>query len=1185
MDEGTYNNVYRNASPMTPSTPSHSLQTNVNRSKTRKWVEAKKQNYDGDDWGNEYEDEEEPEVEPPGPAQQPIGFRSQLGQGAQNGASQASGNRAFSQPTAAYGHLRGQSFGRNPSGPPALHLQTQQASAPAQHFEPVEPFPAADQAPYGGAPDYRTPENVTSPQSGRPRLFGAGGSYSGRRDFSPVTQDRGAMSPAGATGLSSRFPPRKSSMGHKDAPYSRDNSRNRSGSRPEPRSDSPGQQASSATAPPNKSLPFIRPSDIYRRMEEEKDKERRSIDSAGRPSLDGVQSPGSERSTSPAHALRSPNEQRRRLSFDRDGDENLESIRGLKPTLEPVAERRSEYGLDRLVNESNTSVPIETPAKEQSSGPQIVVPSGPAGDAAPQAGLSQLLADPATRRKSLSPRLPDLARLSGFGADFFSGPSSGGVSDAAPSPQLTPPEYKSVTHDKAADLYPVTGLGLSDAIPGSYEMTSTEDNEKTAPSLIKGPALADKDETISTPRVEPSAPVDDASATPVAESQFSAVDDATVTARARPSRPSIPGGWVSESTNIASEAPTPMERPEPTVSYATVNDTLEESPVHVGEPEDLDPTTTIKQAQPLEDDAVGSVGLKDIQENENDFGETVGKHDQAVADDVLPTPPAVVVDSKELPPLQTPDPLTTSNQSVIASQQPQASEDSPFYGDSPSKYSASTHPLTATTSSGFSPTAPLNPQRAHASDADFVAPGPLARNLTMSSIDNASPHESDQLREDIIKSLSPMPTDSPSFPPFPSAADGSLTTPSSDIARESRYLSGVYDDYMGFPDDKSSPIVGQDKNEIPSISPAPLQSSPARTIVPSEPAATATPSHLTPNSNRGHRLSRQFSWEDFSTDVTPDNQQQSQAGESLATLAEPTLHVEEEEEVTSPIELRENDVTSPVLQLEAEKDGTISHTVSMMSSNAPGGLGVSGIEPPSPISVLSSPRPLESVGSRMSLADEKVLLQASSHPVSPNPEDDHPALSRTPPESPALHQDADLTVAAPKPVNITSWREILSLPTPALRIERFEEARSQYALMDSGLLNWVEHMKASTEDPTYQTLGGSPTTHAPAGASGSAQVSPTGPPTQQPYYQQYLNASNPNLVNGTPGPTRQMSLSGQPGSGFGNSKNQAAVKSKQYLQAAGAFGNKATKAGMKGGLKLFNRGKDKLRGSGDKAYQ
>ncbi|KAG5951458.1 hypothetical protein E4U53_003041 [Claviceps sorghi] len=57
---------------MPPVTPAgtNAYQVNLNRTKTKKWVEAKVQNYDGDDWGvDEYDDDDDDEPEPaPAPA-------------------------------------------------------------------------------------------------------------------------------------------------------------------------------------------------------------------------------------------------------------------------------------------------------------------------------------------------------------------------------------------------------------------------------------------------------------------------------------------------------------------------------------------------------------------------------------------------------------------------------------------------------------------------------------------------------------------------------------------------------------------------------------------------------------------------------------------------------------------------------------------------------------------------------------------------------------------------------------------------------------------------------------------------------------------------------------------------------------------------------------------------------------
>ena len=76
-------------------------------------------------------------------------------------------------------------------------------------------------------------------------------------------------------------------------------------------------------------------------MEEEKEKERRSMDS-GRPSLDSIAGPGSERSASPGNAMKLPADftaQRRRTSIERD-DGLAEGTRARSP-LATVAERKS----------------------------------------------------------------------------------------------------------------------------------------------------------------------------------------------------------------------------------------------------------------------------------------------------------------------------------------------------------------------------------------------------------------------------------------------------------------------------------------------------------------------------------------------------------------------------------------------------------------------------------------------------------------------------------------------------------------------------------------------------------------------------------------------------------------------------------------------------------------------------
>ncbi|CAK7263672.1 hypothetical protein SEPCBS57363_000689 [Sporothrix epigloea] len=61
MAEGTYGSPYYqgNLASVDGNVPANKFTTNINRKKTRKWVDAKKINYDGSGWGDEDDDEED----------------------------------------------------------------------------------------------------------------------------------------------------------------------------------------------------------------------------------------------------------------------------------------------------------------------------------------------------------------------------------------------------------------------------------------------------------------------------------------------------------------------------------------------------------------------------------------------------------------------------------------------------------------------------------------------------------------------------------------------------------------------------------------------------------------------------------------------------------------------------------------------------------------------------------------------------------------------------------------------------------------------------------------------------------------------------------------------------------------------------------------------------------------------
>ncbi|CAO2657452.1 Nn.00g035780.m01.CDS01 [Neocucurbitaria sp. VM-36] len=267
----------RSASPFSAGQPV-SFKTNVNRMKTKKWVQAKKNAYDGDDWGDydeydEYGVNNEPQPEPEAPSAQRY-YAQRVEQP----------GRSFTDPSqqAPLPKARRNSF---------EHGEEQRA------FSSTIPHPQQDYGQdYGESqwqPSGAGPNNGHDPQQ--------------QRDFSPSAmptplQTRISAVPTdmSASPSHTQFPPRKSSIGQAEAPMAT-SPRSRTGSQ----SDKP--------------LPFIRPADIYRRVEEERERERASLDSS-RPSLDSL-------SSRPKDEVASP---------------QLEGGRSLQP-LETVAERKSEY--------------------------------------------------------------------------------------------------------------------------------------------------------------------------------------------------------------------------------------------------------------------------------------------------------------------------------------------------------------------------------------------------------------------------------------------------------------------------------------------------------------------------------------------------------------------------------------------------------------------------------------------------------------------------------------------------------------------------------------------------------------------------------------------------------------------------------------------------------------------------
>lgn len=179
-------------------------------------------------------------------------------------------------------------------------------------------------------------------------------------------------------------------------------------------------------------------------------------------------------------------------------------------------------------------------------------------------------------------------------------------------------------------------------------------------------------------------------------------------------------------------------------------------------------------------------------------------------------------------------------------------------------------------------------------------------------------------------------------------------------------------------------------------------------------------------------------------------------------------------------------------------------------------------------------------------------------------------------------------VASTPQAKMPSFRDILALQTPAERTRAFNETREQLANLDQDLSHWLvvksnempEHVSsASVSDQTSPVTSGQKPSAFKSKlpgirSSGSQQA-------QQPYYQQYLNAtpqaSGSETIIGQPASASNSSQSLPPGGGTSGklSSQQVQAKGKDFLHSAGVLGGKANVA-AKG---FFSKGRSKLRGS------
>lgn len=134
------------------------------------------------------------------------------------------------------------------------------------------------------------------------------------------------------------------------------------------------------------------------------------------------------------------------------------------------------------------------------------------------------------------------------------------------------------------------------------------------------------------------------------------------------------------------------------------------------------------------------------------------------------------------------------------------------------------------------------------------------------------------------------------------------------------------------------------------------------------------------------------------------------------------------------------------------------------------------------------------------------------------------------------------------------FRQIMEMPTAAERIRHFRETRMQFAQIDTGLDEWLGEMVKRHPEHLQPGFHFQPLAQSTAQASHSQQQNP---------------ALAGELTEGGL-PTHNIPMPPPPIHG---SHNQVGTKSKELLLAAG-----------KAGKGLLSKGKNKLRGTGDKVF-
>lgn len=1039
---------------------------------------------------------------------------------------------------------------------------------------------------------------------------------------------------------------------------------------------SPGASSRSPTSPSGKALPFIRPADIYKRAEEEKI--RQSLES-GRPSMDSILGRPGESSESPIHQLRHKTSSeslgsasRRRMS--NEGDEVADSGRRLMPMLDTVRERKSEYGFDGFnVNETapqeksrpEPEAPLAShldveEARRQSTSPKLPDLNRISGfgmDMFSQPDLSlnkdsevtpttaSTIHDSSANDAELALRTqPSLGFRSVVNQAFDTAVPPTPASQSGSGVKRTDSESTGTT-----GISPIISRASSSAVPGSRnpEMSILEVvNEPNSPESAKGLVHETQPEhevpafkmghrrDISAPNNgnSPARTPDVGTTPPILSSgqsaELSLASPEITTAgfdeplRApRPTtdrepsfRPALPGGWTSYATTSTTEPP-----------VRTVS--RKQTPAQKAEDEDLTPTTA-KQSLPPSSFQAAAVGAALV----GSTAAMLGKHDDNIpvtADNSrhVPTPDHTMAPSGSVYSAAALDPRVLPKLEQ-APAETQLRPDTAGQGNLGHSNARPTPPpkdtpkiVSVENTSGYFPnsTAPFSTQNPSVQPVETVHSMDASTGAeSLETVNSATPpsdDENDKLHEEIVKSLTPQPSDA-------ARQDDSVLSDELDESnyvgqgRESTYLPSEYDNYWASTDegnkqpqvvsDPSKSNAGGTSNiESPSTSEAHRQPEPV--IEPLSPRRDQETGLQPPRPTLQNRFSWEKSTEDVSVAHPPSHPSVAPTSTSASVSELPAQEVPIRSELDASPPERETS-----LQPSSSPYDTGEYPVQAQpgaSARDAGILAGAGAAAVGGVAAVTYAHNQSSQHQRrLSLAEEKdPTISTSSYPVSPTPpEDEHPARSPKPylPLSTDSHTPAPPSTVSPvdtpiqqhfSPVTkkLISFKEITAISSPQQRIQTFNDTRQYWASIDPGLSDWMMRLQGQYPEHAGATAAwGNSRAGMPVGSARSkfGKSSAAAQPLQQPYYQQYLNASSPTATSPStptkagpgPGPSFNQPIAqlGPAPSGNKMSTHQVQAKGKEFLHTAGIFGGKAGKAG-KG---LLAKGKNKLRaaGGGDK---